>query len=70
MMNKITSIAVIPQNVQVYDMCFDWTGTKLAVACSDKTIRIFEKKSDETWNDYPSIKTGGPAVWKVKWARP
>ena len=45
-----TVICQIPPNVNVYDMCFDWAGKKLAVACSDKTIRIYDKKPIGEWS--------------------
>lgn len=39
--DQLKEICEIPHNVNVYDMAFDWVGKKLAVACSDKTIRIY-----------------------------
>jgi hypothetical protein len=38
-------VAQLPPNVIVHDMSFDWTGRRLALACSNKTIKIYLKKN-------------------------
>ena len=42
---NIDIVGDIPPNVIVHDMSFDWTGRRLAAACSNKTIRTFVKKA-------------------------
>jgi len=37
----------LPLGVIVYDLSFDWTGRRLAAACSDRTIKMFAKKGDK-----------------------
>ena len=66
---NIDCIGDLPPNVIVHDMSFDWTGRRLAAACSDKLLRIFIKKGDK-WIDDGVIKIQGASAWKVKWARP
>lgn len=50
-------------------MAFDETGTKVALGCSDKTVKIFRKYEDG-WKQESFIKLVGAAGWKIKWARP
>ena len=66
---NIDCIGDLPPNVIVHDMSFDWTGRRLAAACSDKILRMFTKKIDK-WIDDGVIKIQGASAWKVKWARP
>jgi hypothetical protein len=60
----------LPPGVIVYDLSFDWTGRRLAAACSDRTIKMFAKKGDKWTQEDNNIKITGAAAWKVKWARP
>lgn len=53
----------------VHDLSFDWTGRRIAAACSDKTIKIYVKKA-EKWYEEGVIRIQGASAWKVKWARP
>lgn len=62
-------IGELPDNVVVHDLSFDWSGKRLAAACSDKTIKIYLKRS-EGWVEEGCIKIPGASAWKVKWARP
>ena len=66
---SIDIVGDISPNVIVHDMSFDWTGRRLAAACSNKTIRVFVRKA-EKWCDDGVIKINGASAWKVKWARP
>jgi WD40 repeat protein len=66
---SIDMVGDLPPTVIVHDMSFDWTGRRLAAACSDKTIRMFAKRGDK-WSEENSIKIQGASAWKVKWARP
>lgn len=66
---NIDCVGDLPPNVIVHDMSFDWTGRRLAAACSDKILRMFTKKA-EKWIDDGVIKIQGASAWKVKWARP
>ena len=60
----------LPPGVIVYDLSFEWTGRRLAAACSDRTIKMFVKKGDKWTQEDTNIKISGAAAWKVKWARP
>jgi WD40 repeat protein len=51
-------------------MSFDWTGRRLAAACSDKIIRMYTKKGDKWVEEAPIKIMQGASAWKVKWARP
>jgi len=44
---SIDIVGELPQSVIVHDMSFDWTGRRLAAACSDKIIRMYTKKGEK-----------------------
>ena len=48
-------------------MAFDDSGSRVALACSDKTVKIYVKNNNE-WKIESLIKLVGAAGWKVKWA--
>ena len=53
----------------IHDIAFDWTGKRIALACSDKTVKIYVKDK-KGWNKEDTIRSQGPSIWKIKWARP
>lgn len=44
--NKIDIIAELPASVIVHDLSFDWAGKRIAAACSDKVIKIYQKRTE------------------------
>lgn len=67
--DTVTMINDLPHGVIVHDMAFDWAGKRIAIACSDKTIKVY-LKGKELWEEESLIKAQGASVWKLKWARP
>jgi hypothetical protein len=47
--DSITLISELKQGVVVHDMVFDWAGKRIALACSDKTVKIYIKNHDNKW---------------------
>lgn len=43
--NKIDIIAELPSSVIVHDLSFDWAGKRIAAACSDKSVKIYKKRT-------------------------
>lgn len=68
--DSITMISQLKQGVVVHDMVFDWSGKRIALACSDKTVKIYIKNHDNKWEQESYIKIQGSSVWKMKWIRP
>ena len=60
-------IADLGPKIIIHDMAFDETGTRIALACNDKTVKIYRKNEGE-WQQESLIKMVGAAGWKVKWA--
>lgn len=54
---------------QIHDCQFDFYGTRLATASSDKSIRIFEVNGDKTTLQH-KIQAHESAVWQLSWADP
>jgi len=54
---------------QIHDCQFDFYGTRLATASSDKSIRIFEVNNDKT-TYLTSFTTHDGPVWQLSWAHP
>lgn len=43
--NSLDVIAQLPQSVIIHDLSFDWAGKRIAAACSDKSVKIYQKKA-------------------------
>jgi len=54
---------------QIHDCQFDFYGTRLATASSDKSIKIFEVNNDKTTYLTQITSHDGP-VWQLSWAHP
>jgi len=54
---------------QIHDCQFDFYGTKMATASSDKSIKIFESHDDKMV-PISEIKAHDCAVWQVSWSHP
>jgi hypothetical protein len=48
-LDSVTLISELKQGVVVHDMVFDWLGKRIALACSDKTVKIYIKNRDNKW---------------------
>ena len=56
----------------VQDVAFDFYGTRVATASSDKKIKIWDRDASGHWNDYPTYEWRhhrGP-VRKLAWSHP
>ncbi len=47
--DSVVLISEIPQGIIVHDMVFDWSGKRIALACSDKTVKIYIKNHENAW---------------------
>ena len=41
--DTLTLIDDLNSGLVVHDIAFDWTGKRIALACSDKTVKIYVK---------------------------
>jgi len=64
----ITSVDTTHED-QIHDCQFDFYGTRLATASSDKSIKVFEVHNDKT-NFLSEIRQHDGPVWQVSWAHP
>ena len=60
----------VQENLKIYAMSYDWTGKMIAVAYSDRTIKLFEKINDEWKRMKEEIRIKKACGQKLKWAYP
>lgn len=47
--DSVTLISELPQGIIIHDMAFDWSGKRIALACSDKTVKVYIKNHESIW---------------------
>merc|ERR1711939_1047488 len=55
---------------QIHDVQFDFYGTRMATASSDKSIKIFEVNGEQTHKIQEIKDAHDGAVWQISWAHP